>query len=87
VRAVLRQGVPARRALTWQGRALATFDKVRASGGVFHLWGHSWVTHARSEWGALREVLAYMRQFDDVEFVPNHRIVGAGPRSEVGTGD
>jgi hypothetical protein len=54
---------------------------------VFHLWGHSWVTHARGEWGALREVLAYMRQFDDVEFVPNRQIAGKASGPEGGTGE
>ena len=84
-RAVLREGVAPRRAFTWWARAMGLFDAVRASGGVFHLWGHSWVTHARGEWSALRDVLAYMHQFDDVKFVPNHRIVVDGPQSGVGT--
>jgi len=39
------------RYLAWDELAIAMFDRVRAEGGVFHLWGHSWIELSRHDEG------------------------------------
>lgn len=81
VRAAVALRVPPHRTTTWADRALAVFERVRTTGGVFHLWGHSWVTSARGEWAALERVLAHVGGTPGVEFVPNSALAGHGARS------
>ncbi len=44
----------------WVATAIALLDRVRRTGGVFHLWGHSWEIEEAGQWEALERVLAAM---------------------------
>jgi peptidoglycan-N-acetylglucosamine deacetylase len=50
------------------GRRL--FEETCSSGGVFHLWGHSWEIDANGDWQRLRSVLDELSDKDAV-FVTN----------------
>ena len=47
------------------------FDVTRASGGVFHLWGHSWEIDARQDWGRLERVLEHIGSHNDATYISN----------------
>jgi glycosyltransferase involved in cell wall biosynthesis len=55
----------------WDNLAKAMFDKLRRSGGIFHLWGHSWEIDQHGDWEKLEAVLAYISGHDDVLYVSN----------------
>lgn len=44
----------------WAATAIALLERVRKTGGVFHLWGHSWEIEETGQWQALDRVLAAM---------------------------
>jgi peptidoglycan/xylan/chitin deacetylase (PgdA/CDA1 family) len=44
----------------WAATAVALLDHAQQSGGVFHLWGHSWEIEEYQQWRALDRVLAAM---------------------------
>lgn len=46
--------------LNWDELAIALFDHVALTGGVFHLWGHSWEVDARRDWERLERVLQHI---------------------------
>jgi len=46
----------------WSSAAISLLDIARTSGGVFHLWGHSWEIEESRQWGALDRVLAAMAE-------------------------
>jgi L-malate glycosyltransferase len=46
----------------WAATALALLDHAKESGGVFHLWGHSWEIEEYQQWRALDLVLGAMAQ-------------------------
>ncbi|MGO8863365.1 MAG: polysaccharide deacetylase family protein [Acidimicrobiales bacterium] len=56
------------------GREL--FKEVRASGGVFHLWGHSWEIAAHDDWSRLNTVLEEISSHEDARFVTNGELAG-----------
>jgi peptidoglycan/xylan/chitin deacetylase (PgdA/CDA1 family) len=55
----------------WDRLAIALFDETAASGGVFHLWGHSWEIDARGDWGRLERVLAHIGGRPGATYVTN----------------
>lgn len=55
----------------WDLLAKAMFDRARAEGGVFHLWGHSWEVEAHGDWERLEDVLSYISDKDDVQYLTN----------------
>lgn len=55
----------------WQNLAKAMFDKARRDGSTFHLWGHSWEIDQHGDWQKLEEVLQYISNHDDVQYVTN----------------
>jgi peptidoglycan/xylan/chitin deacetylase (PgdA/CDA1 family) len=57
--------------LDWERLALHMFDRVRREGGVFHLWGHSWVVEHDDGWAKLQRVLRHIAGHDDVRYVVN----------------
>jgi peptidoglycan/xylan/chitin deacetylase (PgdA/CDA1 family) len=59
----------------WDELAIALFDQVAASGGVFHLWGHSWEIDASDDWDRLERVLAHIGGRDDATYVTNCGLV------------
>jgi peptidoglycan/xylan/chitin deacetylase (PgdA/CDA1 family) len=44
----------------WSATAVALLDHAQESGGVFHLWGHSWEIEEYQQWRALDRVFAAM---------------------------
>ncbi len=59
----------------WDRQAIALFDRVRARGGVFHLWGHSDEVDRHGDWGRLERVLAHIAHHADVAYVTNRDTV------------
>jgi len=59
------------RTIKWQKLARYFFDQVMESGGIFHLWGHSWEVEKNNEWRNLEEILQYISNMKDVEYIRN----------------
>jgi hypothetical protein len=57
------------RSTDWCGMASSLLRQAIKTGGVFHLWGHSWELRQTGQWQRLDEVLAMMREFADQAFV------------------
>jgi peptidoglycan-N-acetylglucosamine deacetylase len=55
----------------WDELAIANFDTVVATGGVYHLWGHSWEIAANRDWDRLERVLAHISRRPEVRYVSN----------------
>src|SRR5262249_40656948 len=66
----------ARRIVDWAALAIALFDEVHATGGVFHVWGHSWEIDQRHDWQRLERVLTHISRRDDVRYVTNSDLAG-----------
>lgn len=49
----------------WPSHARKLLDHAIASGGVFHLWGHSWELEAQDQWGPLDALLGHLATFGD----------------------
>ena len=64
-----------RRSWDWADLAIHQFDRVRAGGGVFHLWGHSWEIDGHGDWDRLDRVLAHIGGVPGVRYVPNGALV------------
>ena len=54
---------------------MAQFDHVLAHGGVFHLWGHSWVVDTARQWDKLSRVLDYVHGHEGVRYISNIELV------------
>lgn len=50
----------------WEKLAIALFEHTCQTGGVFHLWGHSWEIEKYNGWQKLENVLAYIARKQDV---------------------
>ena len=55
----------------WVQLAKQLFDRVLRSGGVWHLYGHSWEIESLGLWGKVKEVLDYVHGHKDVVYVSN----------------
>ena len=66
----------------WEIRAKLLFDKALETGGVFHIWGHSWELEKKGEWGKLERVLKYISNRKNVIYLTNgqvfHDFLGIG---------
>lgn len=47
--------------LDWEQLAILAFEEARKTGGIYHLWGHSWEIEKYDGWQKLSRVLSYMR--------------------------
>jgi len=47
----------------WPTLARSLLRQALTSGGVFHLWGHSWALQETGQWQRLDEVLRFMSEF------------------------
>jgi peptidoglycan/xylan/chitin deacetylase (PgdA/CDA1 family) len=54
----------------WELLGRRLFKETQATGGVFHLWGHSWEVDANDDWARLRRILDEISN-EDVVFVTN----------------
>ena len=73
---------PARtiRYFQWDNLAKAMFDGVLVSGGIYHLWGHSWEIDARQDWQRLEEVFKYIAHRAEVRYTTNGELVELQPK-------
>ena len=60
----------------WDDWAVHAFDRVLETGGVYHLWGHSWEIDERGDWRRLERVLAHISDRDGVRYVANAELLG-----------
>ncbi len=65
------------KSLNWEYLAKKTFDQVEKYGGVYHLWGHSWVVEKGNEWEKLERVLSYISKKINVKYWTNYDIFKA----------
>ena len=61
--------------LDWENRAKLLFDKFLDSGGIYHLYGHSWEIEQNNEWPKLKRVLQYISNRSYVEYMTNGEIM------------
>jgi peptidoglycan/xylan/chitin deacetylase (PgdA/CDA1 family) len=52
----------------WELLGRTLFEETRATGGIFHLWGHSWEIDVHDDWARLRKIFEEMAS-QDVVFV------------------
>jgi len=50
----------------WASMAIALLNRARDTGGVFHLWGHSWEIEEKGQWQALDRVFAALGDMREV---------------------
>lgn len=55
----------------WEARARTKFEAVRAVGGVFHLWGHSWEIDQLALWTSLESFLKEIAHQPDAQHLTN----------------
>jgi glycosyltransferase involved in cell wall biosynthesis/peptidoglycan/xylan/chitin deacetylase (PgdA/CDA1 family) len=65
----------------WDALAKAMFDRILETGGVFHLWGHSWEVDGHGDWEKLEGVLAHIAHKQNVHYVVNSELVA--PRKKL----
>jgi peptidoglycan-N-acetylglucosamine deacetylase len=75
VRGALDWAIHLRHARNWVEIAKQTFDQVIQTGGVWHLYGHSWIVEESNLWDDLSEVLDYVSRRDSVSYIPNRDIL------------
>jgi hypothetical protein len=63
------------RARQWVELAMRLFDSVVNTGGVWHLYGHSWEINDFKLWEELRVVLDYVSNRQGVLYLPNSGVV------------
>lgn len=61
--------------LTWYNFMKNVFDEVKLSGGVFHLWGHSWELEKYNLWDKLEDFLKYVRECGGFKALTNYEVV------------
>ena len=66
----------ARYFLNWEAMAIAQFDVVLATGGIFHLWGHSWEVDRNGDWKRLEKVLEHIARRPGVHYLDNGALAG-----------
>jgi hypothetical protein len=62
-------------ACNWVRLAMHLFDTVVDSGGVWHLYGHSWEINDFKLWDDLKVVLDYVASRPGVLYLPNSEVV------------
>lgn len=58
----------------WEYLAKKMFDHVRLKGGVFHLWGHSWLIEEEKSWEKVDRVLNYISRQPNAKYVTNGQL-------------
>jgi peptidoglycan-N-acetylglucosamine deacetylase len=60
--------------LDWEIRARLLFNTALRSGGIYHLWGHSWEIEKSKEWKKLERVFKYISARAHVTYASNGEI-------------
>jgi peptidoglycan/xylan/chitin deacetylase (PgdA/CDA1 family) len=81
VRAALDWAICSRHARNWVAIAKQTFDQVLRKGGIWHLYGHSWIVEEFNLWEDLDQVLDYVSHRDGVSYFRNQDILRFLPSS------
>jgi len=55
----------------WESRSKELFDRLLQSGGIFHLWGHSWEIFKSDELNKLERFLQYISVKGSVTYMTN----------------
>jgi peptidoglycan-N-acetylglucosamine deacetylase len=58
----LQRVIESRASEDWASLAIRLLEQASKSGGVFHLWGHSWEIEEKNQWGQLEHVFAAMER-------------------------
>jgi peptidoglycan/xylan/chitin deacetylase (PgdA/CDA1 family) len=66
-----RSGISIRSLLDWEIRAKLLFDLALKKGGIYHIWGHSWVIEKHRQWFKLERVLSYLSNQEGVLYMTN----------------
>ena len=61
--------------LNWDQLAITLFDRALFTGGVFHLWGHSWEIDAHRDWDRLERVFAHISGHAEVHYKTNAELL------------
>ena len=61
--------------LNWDELAIISFNKAKETGGVFHLWGHSWEIEKNNDWERLERVLSYISNRPEVGYITNAEMI------------
>lgn len=68
---IIQYATKLRMASNWKSLAISLFDKAAQTGGIWHLWGHSWEMEAYGLWKDLEEVFQYVAGHDQAEYLTN----------------
>lgn len=66
----------------WECLAIALFEYVCETGGIFHLWGHSWEIEKYHGWQRLEHVLAYIASKRGILHQTNTELLQVAPTRE-----
>jgi hypothetical protein len=58
----------------WEIRAKMLFDMALETGGVYHIWGHSWEFEQNNEWEKIDRVFNYIANRKNVLYRTNSQI-------------
>jgi peptidoglycan/xylan/chitin deacetylase (PgdA/CDA1 family) len=72
----LRLGLPLTALRDWSTLATTLLERAARTGGVWHLWGHSWEIERYGMWDELEQVLAAVRRYPQARPVTNSQLVG-----------
>lgn len=67
--------VPFSKMFSWKEAAKSVFDQALKEGCAFHLWGHSWEIEKYGMWEELEEVLRYISNHKECEYLTNSELV------------
>jgi len=58
----------------WEIRAKSMFDYVMENGGMYHLWGHSWEIEKNNYWHKLENLLSYISNRKNIQYLTNSQV-------------
>lgn len=65
--------------------ALKAFDRIRETGGILHLWGHSWEVERFDLWSRLDGILRAVSGDPNVVYLTNREALTAAQQANVGS--
>jgi peptidoglycan-N-acetylglucosamine deacetylase len=71
----------------WLRLGQVSFDRVMRTGGIWHLYGHSWEIEKLGLWDQLSEILEYVGGRNAVEYVTNGQLLDCVTGKVVAQGD
>jgi hypothetical protein len=67
-------GIPPAALRSWPALAEALLQRAAATGGVWHLWGHSWEVERYAMWDDLERILAAASRYTEAQPVTNSEL-------------